>query len=60
MPMTECIECGDAFEYEYITPPRDHPPERCPDCAERKAMRSLARVEPPKGGWPMGSDMDRI
>lgn len=50
-----CEGCGDEFEYECYWVP-----QYCPQCAEEKAMAALSQVEPPEGGWPRGSDMDRL
>lgn len=36
----------------------DH--EDCHRKMNEAAERALGKVEPPEGGWPKGSDMDRI
>jgi hypothetical protein len=49
-----CDDCGNEFEGRYDSM------QYCGNCAEMRAMRSLSDIEPPEGGWPRGSDMDRI
>lgn len=49
--MKTCEECDGPCPAEY---------DRCGDCSERMADVALSRIEPPEGGWPRGSDMDRI
>jgi len=49
-----CDNCGDEFEGRY------EKMKLCPRCSEERAMAALSQVEPPEGGWPRGSDMDRL
>lgn len=50
----ECEGCGRLFTWDKSLGPE---PDLCNSCREGKAMSS---IEPPEGGWPRGSDMDRI
>lgn len=36
------------------------PPEGAKRCGECEFARAMASAEPPEGGWPRGSDMDRL
>lgn len=47
-------ECGKEFE------PHRPNEDKCDECKEEDAMKSLAQVEPPEGGWTKNSDMDRL
>ncbi len=50
-----CKECGKEFE-------SDAPWEVgfCPTCIDEEVMASLSQGGRPEGGWPRGSDMDRL
>lgn len=54
MPVHKCDSCGTTFEGPYDKM------KYCNSCADDKAMENLAQVEPPEGGWPKNSDMDRL
>ena len=63
MGKTECENCES--EIEYSTGPRtpfteDNPPRICNNCADDEAFRTMAKEEPPEGGWPRNSDIDRL
>lgn len=49
-----CEHCDREFEWEQRRGPD---PDLCSSCREGKAMSA---IETPEGGWPRGSDMDRI
>lgn len=49
-----CDNCGSTFDGQF------EKMKLCRDCSEEKAMAALSKVEPPEGGWPRGSDMDRL
>lgn len=48
-----CENCGEGFEAQRKM-------KLCRDCSDDRAMKQLADIEPPKGGWPRGSTMDQL
>lgn len=54
----ECVNCGEEFEYDKSRNP--HEPQLCIPCEDEIEGKALANIEPPEGGWPRNSDMDRI
>lgn len=50
----ECESCETVFGYDESRGPV---PDLCDSCRE---ARAFAGIEAPEGGWPRGSDMDRL
>lgn len=50
----ECNNCGKEFDGEFENM------KLCGPCSDERAMAMMSDIEPPEGGWPRGSDMDRI
>jgi len=50
----QCIECGSQFK-------RTVKGQRlCIHCQNEAEAKGMEKTEPPEGGWPKGSDMDRL
>lgn len=52
----ECPTCGEVHELKTVF----ESGVECPDCRNSRDEEALHHIKAPEGGWPRGSDMDRL